>query len=139
MGALRAEKIRFQLIGMSAAVLHGVPVMTLDIDIWLDLPRRQYVRVLNLARSLGATVVRNTVVELMDGTLINFIYEVTGLGKFSTELKKAKMMDFHGKKIPVMALESIRKSKQAIRRPKDLVHLEYIAQTVEALKTRKSK
>src|SRR5205809_1020261 len=42
MGALRAEKIRFQLIGMSAAVLQGVPVTTIDIDLWIDLPTRQY-------------------------------------------------------------------------------------------------
>src|SRR5438034_1691739 len=32
-GALRAEKIRFQLIGMSAAVLQGVPVVTHDVDL----------------------------------------------------------------------------------------------------------
>src|SRR5262245_48941639 len=49
-GALRAEKIRFQLVGMSAAVLQGVPVMTVDIDLWIDLPSRQYMRVLNIAR-----------------------------------------------------------------------------------------
>ncbi len=42
MGALSTEKIRFQLIGMSAAVLQGVPVATFDVDLWLDLPSRQY-------------------------------------------------------------------------------------------------
>ena len=36
-GALRAEKIRFQLIGMTAAVLQGVPVVTHDVDLWIDL------------------------------------------------------------------------------------------------------
>src|SRR5712691_9022997 len=41
-GALRAEKIRFQLIGMSAAVLQGVPVVTHDVDLWIDLPSLQY-------------------------------------------------------------------------------------------------
>src|SRR3954468_13712615 len=40
-GAFRAEKIRFQLIGMSAAVLQGVPVVTHDVDLWIDLPARQ--------------------------------------------------------------------------------------------------
>jgi hypothetical protein len=46
-------------------------------------------------------------------------------------LKKAKIMIFHGQTIPVMALESIQKSKRAIQRPKDLVHLEYIAQILK--------
>src|SRR5215204_187122 len=41
-GALRAEKIRFQLIGMSAALLQGVPVVTHDVDLWIDLPTRPY-------------------------------------------------------------------------------------------------
>src|ERR1051325_9160934 len=47
-GALRAEKIRFQLIGMSAAVLQGVPVVTHDVDLWIDLPTRQYMTPVNL-------------------------------------------------------------------------------------------
>ena len=64
MGALGTEKIKFQLIGMSAAVLQGAPVSTIDVDFWLDLPARQYMRAINVARSLGATMLRNTVVEL---------------------------------------------------------------------------
>ena len=62
--ALRKEKIRFQVAGMSAAILQGVPATTLDTDLWMDLPSRQYIRVLNLCRSLGAAIAANTVVEL---------------------------------------------------------------------------
>src|SRR6266498_344083 len=68
-GALRAENIRFQLIGMAAAVLQGVPVVTHDVDFWIDLPSRQYMTLVNLALRQGATMVRNTVVELSDGML----------------------------------------------------------------------
>ena len=118
------------MIGMSAAILRGVPGSTQDIDLWLDLSPRQYMRAINLACALGAQMVRNTVVELADGTLVNFIYEVTGLRKFSTEFRHAKFLPFHGQKVAVMSLKLIRKSKEAIRRPKDLVHLEYIAQTL---------
>jgi hypothetical protein len=125
-GALRAENIRFQLIGMSAAVLQGVPVITNDIDFWLDLPARQYMRTVNLARTLGAKMVRNTIVELTDGTLVNFIYEVTGLKNFAAEFRRAKKINFHGLTIPVMPLESIRKSKMAVMRPKDEAHIYYI-------------
>ena len=45
---LSEEGIRFQIAGMSAAVLQGVPATTLDTDIWIDLPQREYVN--NLAR-----------------------------------------------------------------------------------------
>jgi hypothetical protein len=52
---------------MSGAILQGVPATTLDTDIWIDLPSRQYIRVLNLCRRLGADIRANTVVDLSDG------------------------------------------------------------------------
>jgi len=140
MGALRAEKIQFQLIGMSAAILQGVPVATFDVALWLDLPVRKYMRAVNLAVAHGAKLVRNTVVELDDGTLVNFIFEVTGLQKFANELRKARKLSFHGLVIPLMPLELIRKSKAAIMRPKDELHIRYIDETLRAIKaTRKPK
>jgi hypothetical protein len=129
-GAFRTEKIRFQLIGMSAAVLQGVPVVTHDVDLWIDLPARQYMQVVNLALQHGAKMVRNTVVELCDGMLVNFIYEVTGLGSFTEELRKARKLRFHGCEIPVMPLESVRKSKAAVMRDKDPAHIHYIEETL---------
>ena len=115
------------MIGMSAAMLQGVPGSTVDIDLWLDLSPRQYMRAINLACKIGAQFVRNTVVELADGSLINFVYAVTGLGSFAREFPHARLLPFAGEKIHVMPLKLIKKSKEAIRRPKDLVHLEYMA------------
>ena len=129
-GALRAEKIPFQLIGMSAAVLQGVPVVTHDVDLWIDLPARQYMTPVNLALRQGATMVRNTIVELSDGMLVNFIYSVDGLPSFNSEFKKARAMRFHGCEVPVMPLESIRKSKAAVMRDKDPAHIELIERTL---------
>ena len=134
MGAFRAEKVRLQLIGMSAAVLQGVPVVTHDVDLWIDLPARQYMRAVNVAFQDGANMVRNTVVELSDGLLVNFIYEVTGLGSFSAEIRKARKMRFHGCEIAVMPLESIRKSKAAVMREKDQAHIHYIDKTLRLQK-----
>ncbi len=116
---------------MSAAVLQGVPVVTHDVDLWIDLPARQYMLAVNVALRRGATMVRNTVVELSDGMLVNFIYEVTGLGSFAVELRKAHKLRFHGCEIPVMPLESIRKSKAAVMRDKDPAHIHAIDQTLK--------
>ncbi len=118
---------------MSAAVLQGVPVVTHDVDLWIDLPSRQYRRPVNIALRLGATMLRNTVVELADGLLVNFIYAINGLGSFATEFPKAVQLPFHGYDVPVLPLESIRKSKLAIRREKDIAHIHYIN---EALRLR---
>jgi hypothetical protein len=136
-GALRAEKIRFQLIGMSAAVLQGVPVVTHDVDLWIDLPTRQYMRAVNIAARGGATMVRKTVVELSNGMLVNFIYEVDGLGSFAAELRKARKLRFQGCEIPVMPLESVRKSKAAVMRDKDPAHIHYIDEILRLRKKSK--
>jgi len=134
LGALSSEKIRFQIIGMTAANLQGVPGSTIDVDLWLDLPVRQYMRAINLAVRSGAQVVRNTVVELADGTLVNFVYEVTGLPKFARVINKAQKMTWNGVKVAVLPLALIKKSKQAIGRPKDLLHIKLIEQRLAVIR-----
>ncbi len=136
MGALGAEKIRFQVIGMSAANLQGVPGSTIDVDLWLDMPARGYMKPLNLAVRLGAQILRNTVVELRDGTLVNFVYEVTGLPRFKMVFNRAVRLDWQGMQVPVLPLELIVKSKEAIRRPKDLLHIALIRQRMALMKRR---
>jgi hypothetical protein len=131
MGALRTEKIEFLLIGMSAAIVQGVPGSTIDIDLWINLPERQYMRPVRIALAQGATMLRNTVVELSDETLVNFVYSVTGLGSFAREHGKATRLPFNGLTIAVLPLEGIRKSKLAIGRPKDLVHVLQIENTLK--------
>jgi len=53
--SLAEEGIRFQMVGMSAAIIQGVPATTLDTDIWVDLPERQYIHLLNLVHRQGGT------------------------------------------------------------------------------------
>ena len=124
--ALEAEEIRFMLIGMSAAIVQGVMGSTLDVDIWVDLPKRQYMRVQNIAARLGAEMGANTVAYLEDGTPMNFVYEVHGLEDFKNEFKHVERLEFCGKVIPVLKLERILKSKETIRRDKDLAHIIHI-------------
>ena len=126
LAALEEEQIGFILIGMTAAIAQGVMGSTLDVDIWIDLPSRRYMQVQNLARRLGATVAANTVVYLSDGTPVNFVYEVTGIGTFAKELSSTVKLPFHGRTIPVLALTRIRKSKAAVGRDKDKLHVQQI-------------
>jgi hypothetical protein len=121
--ALETEEIRYAVIGMSAAIAQGIMASTLDVDLWIDLPSRRYMRIQNLARRLGATIATNTVVYLEDGTPVNFIYEVTGLGAFSRERRHVTHARIHGHDVPVLRLERILKSKEAIGRDKDKLHI----------------
>ena len=36
---------------MSGAILQGVPMTTLDTDLWIDLPERRYIRLLSLGET----------------------------------------------------------------------------------------
>jgi len=126
LAALEEENIPFMLIGMSAAVVQGVMETTLDVDLWIDLPSRQYMRLQNIARKQGGEIGAPTVAYLKDGTPVNFVFEVDGLGSFAKEIHHAQSLLFQGRRIPVLKLERILKSKQAIRREKDLPHIIHI-------------
>ncbi len=116
---------------MSAAILQGVPATTLDTDLWIDLPPRQYIRVLNLCRQLGAEIRANTVVDLSDGSTVNFLYEVHGLRSFGYEYNRAERIAWLGSEVAVLPLEQIYASKKYVGRPKDLAHLPLLEQTMK--------
>ena len=115
---------------MSGAILQGVPATTLDTDIRIDLNSRQYMRVLNLCRQLGATVRANTVVDLKDGSTVNFLYELHGLRGFQYEYQRAKRVRWLQTEVAVLPLERIYASKRFVGRPKDLAHLPLLEQTM---------
>jgi hypothetical protein len=115
---------------MSGAILQGVPATTLDTDIWIDLPSRQYITMLNLCRKLGAGIRANTVVELTDGSLVNFLYRVDGLKSFNEEYRHALRLRWLGTEVVVLPLHRIYRSKQVVGRPKDLAHLPLLKQVL---------
>ncbi len=119
---------------MSAAILQGCPATTLDTDLWIDLPSRQYMRVLRLCQRLGATVQANTVVVLTDGSMVNFLYRVDGLLSFGREFRRARRIKWLGTTVPVLPLARILRSKRAVGRPKDLAHLPLLEQTIKLRK-----
>jgi hypothetical protein len=108
---------------MSAAILQGVPATTTDTDIWVDLPERQYVRLLNLVVKQGGTPMARTMYGLSDGSLVNFIFRMTGLKKFTQEYANSRELRWNGLRIRVLPLERIYKSKHDSAREKDIAHL----------------
>jgi hypothetical protein len=121
--SLGEEKIRFQLVGMSAAILQGVIVTTLDVDMWVDLPERQYVRLLNLVVKQGGTALAPTLYALADGRLVNFLFTVHGVRDFDAEYKNALDAKIESETVKVLPLERILKSKKTVLRDKDRAHI----------------
>ncbi len=123
------------LVGMSAANLQGVLASTVDVDVWISLPPRQYMRVINVCRKLAATIQSPNKVFLSDETPVDFIYEIGGLQSFEREFLRAKKLPFHGLKIPVLPLERICKSKELAARDKDKLHILLIRQVLKLKKS----
>ena len=123
------------LVGMSAANLQGVLATTVDVDVWISLPSRRYMRIINLCRKLKATVRSPNKVYLSDETPVDFIYELGGLQSFEKEFARAKKLPFHGLKIPVMPLDRICKSKEIAARDKDKLHILLIRQVLKLKKS----
>jgi len=117
---------------MTAGVLQGIMTNTMDVDIWVDLPTRQYIRLWNLIRSQGGTALSQTLYALADGKVVNFLFSVTGLRGFATEFRHGLDRTLDGESVKVLPLERILKSKEAIRRDKDLPHISMIKALLKA-------
>lgn len=117
---------------MAGAILHGVPATTLDTGLWVDLPPRQYMWLINFSLRFGARHISNAVIELPDGTLVNFVYEPGGLRSFNTEYRAARWLRWNGVRVKVLPLERIRASKLAAGRPKDAAHIPLIDAVLRA-------
>jgi hypothetical protein len=132
--SLGQEKIRFQIVGMTAAVYQGVMLNTMDTDIWVDLPTRQYMRLGNIIRSQGGSALSQTLYVLADGKLVNFLFEVTGLKNFEAEYRHALTVKMEGLLVKVLPLARILKSKKAILRDKDMAHIPLIEAVLKGQK-----
>jgi len=121
---------------MSAAILQGVPATTLDTDLWVDLPARQYGRVLAVVQKLGGAILARTVVALKDDSLVNFLYRIDGIGSFGEEFELAKEVSLGGCRVRVLPIERIIASKRHLGRPKDIAHLPLLEQVFALLSKR---
>jgi hypothetical protein len=136
--SLGKEKIRFQIVGMTAAVYQGVMLNTMDTDIWVDLPIRQYMRLWNIIRSQGGSALSQTLYVLADGKVVNFLFQVNGLSSFAVEYRNALAGKLEGLPVKILPLARILKSKKAIMRDKDLAHIPHIERVLKAQKKLKA-
>jgi hypothetical protein len=111
---------------MAAAATQRVIMATLDTNIWVDLPVQHYIRIMNPCVRLGATALSPTVYVLPDGKMVNFLFSVNGIKEFGAEYKNAVTAKLEGHSVRVLPLERILKSKKAIRRDKDAIHILHI-------------
>jgi hypothetical protein len=128
--ALAAEKIDCILIGMMAAIEQGAPLMTIDYDFWVNLPERQYVRLLAVVKKQGGSVLAPTLYELRDGTQVNAVFKPTGLRSFASEYGRCRKSRLQGQPIRILPLPRIIANKRAANREKDRLALPVLERTL---------
>jgi hypothetical protein len=132
--ALHQEHIRFILIGAMAAIEQGAPLATIDYDFWVQLPERQYVRLLAIVQRLGGTIRARTLYELIDSTQVNAIFQPDGLRSFDTEWPHCHLGRLEGIRVRILPLSRVIASKRAAGRDKDKAVLPILERTLRLRK-----
>jgi hypothetical protein len=126
--SLQRHKVRYVVIGGIAAVLHGVPRATFDLDILIDANHDNAKKLLDalLEAKLG-TAAMTTAEELLsqeitifkDRVRIDVQTSTPGL-KFEEAWKRRETMEYQNQQFFVASREDLIASKRASGRPVDL-------------------
>jgi hypothetical protein len=133
--ALTQAKVPFLVVGLSAAALQGAPVVTQDIDLWFeDLQDPKLKKVLKKFKAsylppvgLSPPIFVGPGLELFD-----IVLNMHGLRKFDLEYANALTVPLSKINIRVLPLDRIIKSKEEIRREKDLLVLKPLKDALKA-------
>jgi hypothetical protein len=133
--ALARHKIPFMIVGLSAAVLQGAPVVTQDVDLWVrDMSDPQFSVAM---QSIGAAYVPpfgyHGPMLAGEGTeLFDLVTHMHGLGKFDDEFPNTLSLRLGRVTIRVLRLERILASKEAANREKDRLTIPVLRNTLRS-------
>ena len=116
------EGVEFMIVGLAAAALQGSSAVTQDIDLWFaDRTDEAFLRAIKKAGAIYiAPTEQNPPLLAGEGvTLFDIVVHMHGLSTFAEERQNAKLISVGGIKLPVLPLDRIIASKEAIGRPKD--------------------
>src|SRR5438067_9610232 len=122
------HNVRYVVIGGIAAVLHGVPRATFDLDILIEASRDNVERLLAalLAAGLGTAsltspveILDNEITVFKDRVRIDVQTSTPGL-VFGDAWTRRTMMSYHGESFPVASRADLIAAKRAAGRPIDL-------------------
>jgi len=136
--ALLRHKVRFMVVGLSAATLQGAPVVTQDVDLWFE--------------KLGEDSISRALMEVGAGyvppsahnppmlagagaELFDIVIRMDGLGAFAEELTSCVEIPIGRYKLKVLALHRILARKMAANRPKDILTIPVLRDALAAIET----
>lgn len=144
---LTDAQTEFIVVGGISAVLHGVPIVTQDLDICYRRSPENLVRLAAALRPLNPRLRglppdlpglfeehslqqgANFTLEVENENL-DLLAEMTGLGGYEQVVGFAEEMEVAQRRVKVLALGDLIKSKRAVGRPKDLAVLPVLEATL---------
>lgn len=149
---LNREQVEYVLVGGMAAVFHGVPLVTRDIDICLPLTEENLLRLERaladlhpvhrqtpqpLAFSVAADFPRGlrNIYLRTDWGVVDCLGEIKGVGDFSVVRRRSLLIELPIGPCRLLDLEALIDAKSALDRTQDklaLVHLRQILQRKNA-------
>jgi predicted nucleotidyltransferase len=137
---LNDAEVEYVIIGGVAAILHGSPRTTLDVDVCAVLTEPNLTRIVSMLRGLNPRFrmrpdklpmpeeparlqgFRNLNLDTDLGT-IDFLTEVTGVGTYENVLAHSELMEVAGMPCRILTLDALIAAKRAANRIKDRVAL----------------
>jgi len=110
-------------------------VHDLDVDIWVDLPERQYIHLANMIVKEGGTGLAPTLYALSDGRLVNFLFSVNGIGTFASEYKRSIEGEIEGIKVRVLPLRANFAEQEGDPSGQDKLHILLIENVLKSKKS----
>lgn len=134
---LKRQNVEFMLVGAAAAALQGAPVVTQDVDLWFEDPKDPGIQ--RALRKSGGIMVpsfgQNPPTFAGDAVkLFDIVLTMHGLGSYADEKKNSLLIRIGSAGVRVLALDRIIASKEAVCRPKDLLVLPVLRDTLKTLK-----
>ncbi len=140
LGTLLKHKVRFMIVGLSAATLQGAPVVTQDVYLWFEnLGEDKITRAL---QEIGAAYVPPSIHNppMLAGSgseLFDIVIRMDGLGTFEEEIKNCVEIPLGRRNLKVLALDRILASKIAANRPKDILTIPILRDALAATQSLK--
>jgi hypothetical protein len=139
---LTRQRVRFLIVGLSAANLQGAPAVTQDVDLWFeDLADTGIGKA--LAKVGGAyappTALTRPMFAGKSVALFDIVLTMDGLRSFAQEYRSALRIRLGGATVRVLPLRRIIASKRAANRPKDKLVLPVLEDTLLAVRALRPK
>ncbi len=136
--ALLRARVRFMVVGLSAATMQGAPVVTQDVDLWFE--ELGDLRISRALQGVGAAYVPPSKLNppMLAGTgaeLFDIVLRMDGLGTFASEVKHCIEIPLGRQKLKVLSLERILASRLAANRAKDKLTIPVLRDALAATQT----